>query len=68
MFVVFVKRKGTRLKMELIFKKEKETKNTIRYQEVTKRERAIIGALYILKSELGDLGETIKVSITNEGK
>jgi len=54
--------------MELIFKKEKETKNTIRYQEVTKRERAIIGALYILKSELGDLGETIKVSITNEGK
>tara|TARA_Y100000310_G_scaffold85741_1_gene82552 strand:+ start:205 stop:381 length:177 start_codon:yes stop_codon:yes gene_type:complete len=36
---------------ELTFKKEKETKNTVRYQE--QGESTVIGPLYIQKSALG---------------
>ena len=36
---------------ELTFKKEKETKNTVRYQE--QGESIVIGPLYIQKSALG---------------
>ena len=36
----------------LDFKKEKETKNTIRYQEVKDKENFVIGPLYIQKSFL----------------
>ena len=35
------------------FTKEKETKNTIRYQETGPKEGIIIGPLYIQKSFLG---------------
>ena len=37
---------------ELIFKFEKETKNTVRYQEQS--ESVVIGPLYIQKSALGE--------------
>ena len=37
---------------ELIFKFEKETKNTVRYQE--QGESVVIGPLYIQKSALGE--------------
>ncbi len=51
--------------MELNFEKDRETKNTIKYAEVSDRERPIVGSVYILKSELGDLGDKIKVTIVN---
>ena len=40
---------------ELTFESEKETKNTIRFQEVTKDGKPpVIGPLYVQKSALGD--------------
>ena len=39
---------------ELTFEQEKETKNTVRFQEVvTDGEQAVIGPLYIQKHALG---------------
>lgn len=38
--------------MELTFKQEKETKNTVRYQE--QGEDVVIGPLYVQKSALGE--------------
>ena len=38
--------------MELTFKQEKETKNTVRYQEQSEGD-VVIGPLYIQKSALG---------------
>ena len=38
--------------MELTFKQEKETKNTVRYQE--QGEEVVIGPLYVQKSALGE--------------
>jgi len=48
------------------FIKEKETKNTIRYQEVKEGEKGeiVIGPLYIQKSFLPDkIPENIKITI-----
>ena len=44
--------------MEVIMKMEKATKNTIRFEEVLESELAApkIGAIYIPKSTLGELG------------
>ena len=39
--------------MELTFKHEKETKNTVRYQEQTDGD-IVIGPLYVQKSALGE--------------
>ena len=48
----------------LEFIKEKETKNTIRYQEVGEKEDIVIGPLYIQKSFLPDkIPEKIKITI-----
>ena len=48
----------------LEFIKEKETKNTIRYQEVKEGEDIVIGPLYIQKSFLSDkIPEKIKITI-----
>ena len=38
--------------MQLTFKQEKETKNTVRYQE--QGEDVVIGPLYVQKSALGE--------------
>ncbi len=56
---------------ELTFKKEKETKNTIRYQEVVEDGKsAIVTTMYIQKSATGGsppetLSVTIGVPVTN---
>ena len=48
----------------LEFIKEKETKNTIRYQEVKEGGDIVIGPLYIQKSFLSDkIPEKIKITI-----
>lgn len=58
--------------MEATFKMEKATKNTIRFEEVLENELAApkIGAIYIPKSTLGELGwkegNTITINITKE--
>lgn len=53
-------------KLELTFKKERETKNTIRYQEETSSSPAI-ETLYIQKSVLGKVPpQRLKVTITPE--
>ena len=39
--------------MELTFKQEKDTKNTVRYQEQSEGD-VVIGPLYVQKSALGD--------------
>ena len=50
---------------ELTFKKEKETKNTIRYQEVVEDGKsAVIMTLYVQKSAVdGSQPETLSVTI-----
>ena len=51
-------------KKKLVFVKEKETKNTIRYQEVKENGNIVIGPLYIQKSFLPDkIPENIKITI-----
>ena len=56
---------------ELTFAKEKETKNTVRYQEVpSDGEATVIGVLYIQKSALSagippEITMTIGVAVTN---
>jgi hypothetical protein len=64
--------KGKKMEMqELTFAKEKETKNTVRYQEVSSDGAAtVIGPLYIQKSALGagippEITMTIGVAVTN---
>jgi len=55
----------TSIEKTLEFIKEKETKNTIRYQEVKKDGDKVIGPLYIQKSFLpAQIPENIKVTIT----
>ncbi len=49
----------------LEFIKEKETKNTIRYQEVKEDGEIVIGPLYIQKSFLPDkIPENIKITVS----
>jgi hypothetical protein len=55
----------TNIEKTLEFVKEKETKNTIRYQEVKEDGEIVIGPLYIQKSFLPDkIPENIKITIT----
>lgn len=49
-------------KVELIFEREKETKNTIRFQEVAKDRPPLIGSLYVAKWWAGD-ATTLKVAV-----
>ena len=52
--------------MELIFKKEKETKNTVRFQEEpAEGQGPIIGTLYVQKWFVRD-ADTLKVTIDKE--
>ena len=55
----------TNIEKTLEFVKEKETKNTIRYQEVKEDGEIVIGPLYIQKSFPPDkIPENIKITIT----
>jgi hypothetical protein len=57
----------TNIEKKLVFLKEKETKNTIRYQEVKENGNIVIGPLYIQKSFLPDkIPENIKITINIE--
>ena len=42
--------------MNIEFEFEKETKNTVRFKEVTDQDRATVGTLYVLKSKLQEIG------------
>ena len=52
--------------MTIKFRREKETKNTVRYQEVVEEGKpTIIGALYLQKWFAGDT-ETINITVEKE--
>jgi len=54
----------TNIKKTLKFIKEKETKNTIRYQEIKEDGQIVIGPLYIQKSFLPEkVPENINITI-----
>jgi|TARA_B110000971_G_C19892338_1_gene445953 hypothetical protein len=56
---------GQTLEISLDFIKEKETKNTIRYQETVDGDDIVIGPLYIQKSFLPEnYPEKVKVKLT----
>ena len=49
-------------KVELVFEREKETKNTVRFQEVAKDRPPLIGSLYVAKWWAG-AATTLKVVV-----
>ena len=54
----------TKIEKTLEFIKEKETKNTIRYQEIKKDGEIVIGPLYIQKNFLPEkIPENVKITI-----
>ena len=58
-----------RIEKDLTFTREKETKNTIRYQEVNDGQDVVIGPLYIQKHFLPiDIPANIRITITIDGK
>lgn len=42
--------------MKIEFTKEKETKNTIRFMEITDEGEAVVGTIYIPKTTLKEIG------------
>lgn len=48
------------------FTKEKETKNAVRFKEVLEAgvDRGIVGSIYVLKSNLEDLGNPERIAVT----
>jgi len=55
---------GQKIEINLEFKRDKETKNTIRYKEFPDDD-VVIGSLYIQKSSLPeDYPEKVKVKVT----
>jgi len=46
--------------------KEKETKNTVRYQEVVSDQPPIIGTLYIQKYAIKRIGDPDRIKVTIE--
>lgn len=57
------------MEKKLQFRFEKETKNTIRYAEVTEGQPPVIGSLYIQKWFLGTpVPQQIEVTIKLEGE
>lgn len=51
--------------VELIlrFERERETKNTIRYQELAKDSEYVVGSLYVRKPELAGLGDPSELTV-----
>jgi hypothetical protein len=60
--------------LTLEFEPDRETKNAIRFAEVTDRDRGIVGTVYVLKDELQQLGWkegdtlTVTFSVTGASK
>lgn len=52
--------------LEVTFAKEKETKNAVRFQEVVAegRERGVVGSIYVLKTDLEQLGNPAKLVVS----
>ena len=52
--------------LTVAFIKERDTKNAVRFQEVLAddRERGVVGTLYVLKSDLEDLGNPLELEVT----
>ena len=48
----------------LEFTTEKETKNAVRFQEVTDLDRGIVGSIYVLKSSLEALDNPTNIVVT----
>jgi hypothetical protein len=53
-------------KLTAVFTVEKETKNTIRYQEVVSTEPPVVGTIYIQKYAANKLGNPSKITVTVE--
>ena len=49
--------------LTLRFERERETKNTIRYQELTEDGEHIVGSLYVRKAELARLGDPRELTV-----
>jgi len=43
--------------LALRFERERETKNTVRYQELAQEGEQVVGTLYVRKAELARLGD-----------
>jgi hypothetical protein len=57
------------MKLERVFELEKETKNTVRYQEVqAEGQPPVIGTIYVQKWALKGLPKKVKVTLEAEGK
>ena len=52
--------------MELVLRKDKETKNTWRYTELPDTDTLVIGSIYIQKSQVIELGSPEEIKITIE--
>ena len=51
------------MKVERVFELEKETKNTVRYQEVTEGQPPAIGTIYIQKWVLKGTPKKVKLTL-----
>lgn len=52
------------VELDLIFTKEKETKNKVRYQETESEvHEIIVGTLYVSKKAIKELGEPDKINM-----
>ena len=49
--------------LTLRFERERETKNTIRYQELAEDGEHIVGSLYVRKAELARLGDPRELTV-----
>lgn len=57
------------MKLERVFEMEKETKNTIRYQEEkVEGQPPVIGTIYVQKWALTGIPSKVKVTLEWEGK
>lgn len=52
--------------LTVLFRKDRETKNTVKFEEVVAsgRERGVVGSIYILKSDLEKIGSPIEIMVT----
>ncbi len=55
------------MSIELIFDRERETKNTVRFQERETDDAPAIGTLYVQKHVLKRLGEPEQLRVTLDG-
>lgn len=55
--------------LTVLFEKEKETKNAVRFKEVLEggRERGVVGTIYVLKADLEGLGSPNNIIVTIVG-